>query len=66
MIHYVTTDVNVLNYKRVCVSLRECVFECIFGPFLSLGCELEWTGLVSVWTDKRKLLILISYHSTPG
>lgn len=38
-----------------------CVWESVYlsaylGLFLSLGCDWEWTGLVSVWTDKKKLL----------
>lgn len=47
---------------RVCMY----IFVCVFGLFLSFGCELEWTGFVSVWTDKRKPLTSLSYHSAQG
>lgn len=43
-----------------------CISLCVFGLFLSFCCGLEWTGFVSVWTDKRKLLTSLSYHSAQG
>ena len=47
-----TKGVNVFACVRVSVRVRACVC----WDFLSFGCELEWTGFVSVWTDKRSRL----------
>lgn len=51
-----------LNLYTQPKQMLACILLCVIGRFLSFGSELETTGLVSVWTDKRKPLTFLSYH----